>query len=283
MTRQLTTDVLADQYIAGAMTPQIPLPFKDLLVRAQEMLNLLAKSLFFRRFVAEKIAELGEGRDFIRIARDGRSESSEWLVLTADYQLKFWIFGSGSLYDVDEISHSTFLTAKAGDRLSQMQSAMDAMRYLMTRFGAPSFTVTDIEQEAVRNGTIRITLINQTGGAGDDSTSITDMIKYRLEQLQFQVEVKIVDYAAVDLETTVVDDDGQDLFVMNLLPLARPQAMALYAKLTARVKQRLWVGAFPNYESYGYSREILAHPWYQPTCELPNDQLLALLDGMFAN
>ncbi len=285
----VTSDKRMDQFIAGALTPEVPTPFKELFDRAQAVLTELAKSVFFRRYIAEKIREeAGVQREFLRIARSDNGQEGEWLVLTADYKLKFWRPGTDpmalELYDLEGHDHVGFLLSKATDRLRAMNSYMPAMRYLISRFGEPSFTVADIEAESSRNGTIDIVLLSDRLGSESLATA-GEMLKSQLENLQFRVRMS-TQLPGVMLEDLQTTSGAETIFVLELLPGQGEQHSTLWDQLPNTIRQRFIPHnalAMHFYRSIGYCREMLRRPSTSEIVDMEQETLLDLLNTMFAN
>lgn len=282
MSRTVTSDVSVDARIAEILTQPQPVPFPELLARAQKAIDWLSKSVFFRRFIEETI-EAFSNSQFLTLARAVNAKGEESLVLTTEYRLKFRFSDDApllkNLCDYADCDHDPILISEAGNRLERMQTVDDTMRYLIDCFGQPSFTAEDVARERTRNGTVRLTVFNDPSGEHNDS--LLHIATDRLRDLQFKVESRALFFGAVTDEDYHLGDIGQDLFIMNCNPVFANAVRNFYERLSPNVKKRLLIVAYKNYEHCGFTTEILAHPRLYPTCELDDTALLALLDQMF--
>lgn len=276
----VSSDPKIDQHIIAALSPKEETPFEDLYRRAQEVLGFLKKSRFFRRFLAEKIDEQGNGRPFIRIARSSRETGSEWLILTDDGQLSFWLEGSGAIYQFGDIQHDSFLLAKARDRLAKMQGTIDAMRYLISRFGQPSFSADEIRAEMTRNGPLHLIEVVNLGDSL--ATRHDDTFRHRMGNLQFEITTERRDL----VETRPLPEDGQFIILLDIAPRDVAEVTDFYAHLTPAQKRRLWTtktGGETLYREFGFPTQILQYPGFIETCEIPDEALLEMLSLMFTD
>jgi len=277
MELSVSSDVSVDLAIMHTMTQPEPTPFKDLLEQAQQALDRLSQSIFFRRFISEKLDEIRLTK-VLRIARSGRGPNSEWLVLTPEFKLRFMRRegDSDTIYDYGEKPHDDFLLKKSSLRLEQM-----GMQFLTTRFGEPSFTVEDIQAELTRNGKIRVIGVRSHDS---DEPSYEDNLELRLGELQFDVSVQSIDYK----DPLPLPAEGNYIILLDVAPIYSAEAEEFFSRLTAEQKRRLWTTKLDHnadgyYRRHGYSQELLLFPGYIYCYELPDTELLGMLSNMFAD
>lgn len=269
----VSSDVSADQEILRALTQPEPTPFHDLIATAQKTLDRLSKSLFFRRFIEEKLVEVRLTK-VLRIARSSQSPNAEWLVITPEFKILFMRHeGSDDvLYTYEDRDHDEFLIKKAGPRLEQM-----SMYYLITRFGKPSFTLEEVQAEITRNGKMTIFSVR------DGDSGLRELNAERtLRHLQFDVSVVELDFHEKIPEVT----EGNFIIILDIDPESAPHANAFYKELSAEQRRHLWTtkvneDADNLYRRAGIDMPIIMFPGVIYCLNLPQEELLQMLDNMF--
>ena len=282
----LTSDVEVDKSIILSMSPHKPAPFKDLLAGAQKSLNTLARSHFFRRFIAKSIAENGGGCQFVRIVKKDHSDHAEYLVLTHEFELLFWHIGVVELFypfgsrDLDED-----LVEKATPILERMQNPESAMRCLFEMFGAPSFSVNEIERETQHNGKMNVVMISDN--PLESLHEAGELLREKLAQLQF--DSTVLDCPLDMLLSNPRGSDGDNaIFVLELRPgeEKRNAITTLFEGLPVWMTRRLIIHTNESpqmYLSIGYTRQILYYPSTTEVVEMKQENLLQILNEMFAD
>jgi len=288
MARAITSDVRVDRLIIGALTPEIPTPFKDILTHAQATLDELAKSAFFRMYIDEKIERESPRLPFLRIARSDRGADSEWLVITPDYKLKFWRYTNDepphTLYDFEDSAHDEFLLSKAESRLQQMSGTMAAMRYLISRFGATSFTVADIEAVLKRNGQLHLISIQTTA----EESPVARILQDALTPLQFSVEpsrVLVAGFAELleEFRGRMTTPGAPMVFLIDLAPTHTAELNSLAERLGSDMLRRTFVNAALGKDYYrgrGMRGLLVDRPSVEDFYKMTPDDRMVLLNSM---
>lgn len=277
MNLKVTSSVPADRFVLEVLNPQEETPFEELLLEAQEVLAFLKGSRFLLQLVNKDIPE-----SFFIIDQESNSRSSERLVITGDFRIRFVHPNRHNFapYNYGDHFHSTLLLAKSRVSLEQMQTPAGFIKFLISRHGKPSFTAEDVQAEMTRNGQIHV--INFTA-LDEKRANITreEAFRQRMEALQFVVKYERRDYYD---DSTPLPDSGQ--FIV-LVDIDAPAATQVFNRLSPAQRQRIWTAEMSNYDrKYGQSKSIerlIASPDLYDCLQLSDEKLLNRLSTMFTD
>ena len=308
----LTTDVQADAAVKEALSPD-PLEqrsFEDLWAKAQETLTILGKSRFARRYLLAKIAH--SPRSDLGMNLNYTLHAPELLFLSYDSDREHGFYlrcvKNGATFKGpfgEHFINETKVWLKA------MLTPTGALRALFDLFDPPDFTEADIDAEAVRNGSLMVTVIGIARSADriignrgmdwrlaeeekDERLSLS--VGQRLTELQFSVMTRHINYLdALAHLSKLPKVPGEQIVIIHLRWEARQEINALYAQLPAELKKRVWFYTqFPDSNVYTIDRSsrtgdatfdasLFNNGTVAERLDQTNEQLAAFLTAMFSD
>lgn len=272
---QLTTDTHMDDYVMTALEPEQAPPFADLLKRAQELVTRLSKSLFFRKYIQDRLKEQGEDgkqEGMLLLAQHELNDIvNEWLVLTSNFELKFWSEFNFDVHSFEDRDYPTFeKNNEIYNFVEKMQDNLSLLRLLYHTLGAPKFTKEDIQQELTRNGPLTIIMVEERSCL---IVGRAERLADRLKQLQFDVNHVTIRYGDPIPEV----EDDRFIIILDFDPLSLHSCSSFLTRATPAQRKRI-VADRPDDNALHISRlrisSLLVNTWKFEGMMEANDQIL---------
>ena len=279
----VTSDPAVDGAIEKSLAPIPHVALEALIKKAQEVIDQLKRSRFFRRYVEEKMEGLRQEK-VLALAGASLQGRVEWLVITEDFQIKFMNIEANAInfFDVGDQIIIHELINRAINSLKNIDGSVNTMRFFYDKFGEPSFTIEEVQAERRRNGKVTIIAVK---AFNDSSTDRESIIRSRLNQLQFAADISWIGY---DNDAILEITEGEYIIFLDIAAENARMASSFFDRLTPAQRQRLWTtmdseAPVPFFTAAGLPSNVTGYPGYGHYLDLSDDELLRQLDRMFAD
>lgn len=265
-----TTDVEVDQFLLGILQEKDEPSARDVLAAAQDTLDWLMKSKFFREylgtlFCGEPHSLVISADPFLEIHQDGKIE------LTA--------FSDISKDPLDDPEFA----ARCANAIKPLTNVESALRFFAERFNQPFHLDPEaVEAERRINGTVHLFVIADLNNIRAASNTAM-LFSNHLKKLQLDSELQALDINDPNAKTHLKDLPENSLVIIDTDPTLRWDINNLFYELPDSTRDCVIVNAplgvdHPTYRQI--APKLLQRPTMRSLMEMNSEQLAEFLQKL---